>query len=64
MFNSLGYEMYLDEPTGYYMLKEKPTTDPTVEKPEDNPKVNPKVEPKKDPNVTVSPTPEKVEPPK
>lgn len=64
MFNSLGYEMYLDEPTGYYMLKEKSTTDPTVEKPEDNPKVNPEVEPKKDPNVTVTPTTENGESPK
>ena len=64
MFDSLGYEMYLDETTGYYMLKEKSATDPTVEKPEDNPKVNPEVEPKKDPNVTVTPTPEGTEPPK
>lgn len=57
MFDSLGYEMYLDEPTGYYMLKEKSVSDPVVEKPE----VNPEVEPKKDPTVTVSPTPEKTE---
>ena len=63
-FEELGYEMYLDEPTGYYMLKEKSATDPTVKKPEDNTKVNTEVKPKTDPNVTVSPTPEKVEPPK
>lgn len=59
-FGEFGYEMYLDEPTGYYMLREKSTTDPTVEKPEDTPKVDPK----KDPNVTVSPAPEKTESPK
>ena len=63
-FGELGYEMYLDEPTGYYMLKEKSATDPTVKKPEDNTKVNHEVEPKKDPNVTIHPTPEGVEPPK
>jgi hypothetical protein len=63
-FGELGYEMYLDTPTGYYMLREKPAIDPVVEKPEDTPEVKPEVEPKKDPNVTVSPTPEKTESPK
>lgn len=63
-FGELGYEMYLDDPTGYYMLREKSAADPVVEKPEDTPEVTPEVKPKTDPNVTVSPTPEKVEPPK
>lgn len=60
MFDSLGYELYLDNSTGYYMLKEKSATDPVVEKHEDSPEVGPQ----KNPNVTVSTTPTKTESPK
>jgi hypothetical protein len=60
MFNSLGYEIYLDDPTGYYMLREKTTETPFIEEPKEDPEVTPKT----DPNVTVSLTPEKIESPK